>query len=232
MKRIVGAGVIALVGLSGYALADSNFQMMVKIDGLSSITSKPSELRTCSEIQASPENVGSGIYTINPSGDSPLSVFCDMDTDGGGWTMIQYREHDKSFLFTSDLGKHFSDTHKPYSYTLPDGEYLSLRGLSTQLMYEQLPASEKGIVSLYKAMNTASCTKLGGTLATFVLVHDETEGCSGTGIDYSNIGYRNPSYPPNDLSTSLVNESSFFDKVFGDVPAAPENRYQGVLFLR
>ncbi|XP_056418973.1 fibrinogen-like protein 1 [Hyla sarda] len=34
----------------------------------------------------------SGVYTILPSsGGSPVEVFCDMDTQGGGWTMIQRR---------------------------------------------------------------------------------------------------------------------------------------------
>ena len=33
----------------------------------------------------------SGIYNINPDGEEPFQVFCDMDTDNSGWTVIQRR---------------------------------------------------------------------------------------------------------------------------------------------
>jgi hypothetical protein len=117
---------------------------------------------------------------------------------------------------------------------LPDEEYLSLRDNSTDLMYNLLLTDGYGIVGLQKAQNEANCTQLGDTLATFILVHNEISGCSGTGNDYSNIGYVNTTIQPNgvDISTALYDLSSFFDYMYGDTVPTYELRKKGAVFFR
>ncbi|KAM4633428.1 angiopoietin-related protein 7 [Polymixia lowei] len=59
----------------------------------------------------------SGLYTVVPSlGSMPVEVYCDMDTDGGGWTVIQ-RRVDGSVSFDRtwrDYRDGFGDLHSEF----------------------------------------------------------------------------------------------------------------------
>jgi hypothetical protein len=53
--------------------------------------------RSCKEVLAAHPGAASGVYSVAPSG-VPLRVFCDMATDGGGWTLV----HKNNLYSTSD----------------------------------------------------------------------------------------------------------------------------------
>jgi len=46
--------------------------------------------RNCERILEVGNNAWSGIYRISPTGAGDTQVYCDMETDGGGWTRVVY----------------------------------------------------------------------------------------------------------------------------------------------
>jgi hypothetical protein len=90
---------------------------------------------TCAAIKAATPAAPSGIYYINPSGGCGSPAFCDMTTDGGGWTIVNaITGADNEQPLVSDVAAYGNPLAFGH-YNLRRAQKMALAALSTQSIF-------------------------------------------------------------------------------------------------
>uniref|UniRef100_A0A2K5EV52 Tenascin-N n=1 Tax=Aotus nancymaae TaxID=37293 RepID=A0A2K5EV52_AOTNA len=137
----------------------------------------------CSQVQQN-NNAASGLYTIYLHGDAsrPLQVYCDMDTDGGGWIVFQRRNTGQLDFFKRwrSYVEGFGDPRKEFWLGLDNLHNLTT---GTPTRYEvrvDLQTANESAYAIYDFFQVASSKER------YKLTVGKYRGTAGDALSYHN----------------------------------------------
>ena len=126
----------------------------------------------------------SGVYTIKPDGLPPFETYCDMETDGGGWTVFQRRMDGTQdfYLNWADYVRGFGDLNNEFWLGLSKINRLAAPGAgATALRVDLADFSGNKAYAKYNAFTVGdSSTKYE------MIVYGYISGNAGDALGYHN----------------------------------------------
>eukprot|EP00105_Crassostrea_gigas_P012624 XP_011428675.1 PREDICTED: ryncolin-4 isoform X2 [Crassostrea gigas] len=93
-----------------------------------------SRYRDCADIKKHRPSSRDGVYTIYPTPGTNKTVFCDMTTDGGGWTVIQRRIDGKTDFYRKWKDYKNGFGHADHEYWLGNDAIHALTNKKKQIL--------------------------------------------------------------------------------------------------
>ena len=146
-------------------------------------------LPTCMDIATIAPTLGDGEYWIDPDGSNPTLVSCDMTTDGGGWTVIEY-VNDLPFIQQFSGGDRYQYLADDFELALTDSQVDALRTASTEARQTYVADCHHVIHYRYQEANFA--------YAAGFRFHDGTDSVSATSEYGDTITVTSDACQPND----------------------------------
>ena len=128
----------------------------------------------------------SGIYTIKPDNQTAFQVYCDMDTDGGGWTVFQ-RRMDGSVNFYrnwTDYEQGFGNLSGEYWLGLRKIHHLTPNNISQELRVDLVDIENKTYYAHYDNFGVA------GASDKYRLHVSGYNGTAGDSLAFYHSGYQ------------------------------------------
>ncbi|OZG73785.1 hypothetical protein BTA51_08215 [Hahella sp. CCB-MM4] len=141
---------------------------------------------SCKAILDNDASASSGYYTIDPdgfAGADPFSTYCDMDFDGGGWTLVAVQRSTER-LEATEINNFSSDQY------LSDSQWQSVRAISSEL-YVYVVNSGHWAIAPFANITGSVCRPLTDSLSATRVFQVESSGCNATNGDYTMVGQSN-----------------------------------------